>query len=64
MCKKFMSSELLDRRILGIKELNGIIKSTANSYGANTHVFTLTELITWCRNHGVFDIIWDHRKTH
>lgn len=62
MCKKFMSSELLDRRILGIKELNTIIRNTSHSYG--NFVFTLEELINWCRDNGVFTILWDHRKTH
>jgi len=28
ICKKCLSSELLERRILGIKELNNIIRST------------------------------------
>ena len=39
MCKKFLASELLDRRILGIKELNTTIRNTSHSYGND--VFTL-----------------------
>jgi hypothetical protein len=27
-------------------------------------MFSLEELIAWCREHGVFDILWDPRKTH
>lgn len=62
MTKRFMTSELLDRRILGIKELNTIVKNTYHFYGNN--VFTLEQLINWCKEHGVFDILWDPRTTH
>jgi hypothetical protein len=62
MCKRFMTSELLDRRILGIKELNTIIRNT--TMNNSSLVFSLEELIGWCKEHGVFDILWDPRKTH
>jgi len=61
--KKCLASELLERRILGIKELNNVIKSTLLAYGASK-VFTLEWLINWMTENGVFQIIWDDRKTH
>ena len=61
--KKCLSSELLERRILGIKELNTIIRNTQITYGA-AKVFTMEWLINWMSEHGVFDIIWDTKKTH
>ena len=27
-------------------------------------MFTLEQLINWCKEHGVFDILWDSRSTH
>ena len=54
---------MLERRILGIKELNAIIRNTQITYGA-AKVFTMEWLINWMSEHGVFDIIWDTKKTH
>lgn len=45
ICKKCLSSELLERRILGIKELNVIIRNTQVAYGASKGTFTLEWLI-------------------
>ena len=64
ICKKCLSSELLERRILGIKELNVIVKNTQVTYGVNKATITLEWLITWMNDHGVFDILWDTKKTH
>ena len=63
ICKKCLSSELLERRILGIKELNTIIRSTQTAYGPSK-AFSLEWLINWMSGHGVFDILWDTKKTH
>ena len=63
ICKKCLSSDLLERRILGIKELNTIIRNAQMAYGA-AKVFSMEELINWMSEHGVFDIIWDTKKTH
>ena len=63
IAKKCLSSELLERRILGIKELNAIIRTTQLAYGA-ARVFTMEWLMGWMSEHGVFDIIWDTKKTH
>ena len=64
ICKKCLSSELLERRILGIKELNMIIRNSQITYGINKAAFTLEWLINWMSEHGVFEIIWDTKKTH
>ena len=64
ICKKCLSSDLLERRILGIKELNTIVKNMQMSYGINKSIFTLEWLINWMSEHGVFDILWDTKKTH
>ena len=64
ICKKCLSSDLLERRILGIKELNTIVKNMQFSYGLNKGSFTLEWLINWMSEHGVFDILWDTKKTH
>ena len=61
--KKGLGSELLERRINGIKELNLVIKSTVASYGS-AKVFSLDWLINWMTENGVFDILWDNKKTH
>ena len=61
--KKCLSSEILERRILGIKELNQIIRNAQIAYGS-IKVFTMEQLINWMSEHGVFDILWDPKKTH
>jgi len=63
ICKKCLSSDLLERRILGIKELNTIIRNTQMNYTA-TKIFTMEQLIGWMSEQGVFGILWDPKKTH
>ena len=31
---------------------------------AGSSVFTIQQLITWIDEHGVFDILWEAKKTH
>jgi len=64
ICKKCLASEVLERRILGIKELNSIIKSVQTVTGTVQRVLTIEFLIEWMSAHGVFDILWDPKKTH
>jgi hypothetical protein len=61
ICTKCLSSTLLERRILGIKELNTIIRNN-KLYGAKT--FTMEQLIQWMSEQQVFSILWDPKKTH
>jgi len=61
ICTKCLSSTLLERRILGIKELNNIIRNN-KLYGAKT--FTMEQLIEWMGEMQVFSILWDPKKTH
>lgn len=63
ICKKCLASELLERRILGIKELNTVIRNASQAYGV-AKIYTMQELINWMSEHGVFDILWDTKKTH
>ena len=49
ICNKCLSSELLERRILGIRELNVIIRNTQVAYGATKGTITLEWLINWMR---------------
>ena len=64
ICKKCLSSELLERRILGVREMNNIIRNAQVQYGSTRDTFTLEWLINWMSEHGVFDILWDTKKTH
>lgn len=64
ICKKCLASDVLERRILGIKELNSIIKSVQTITGTFQRVLTIENLIEWMSEHGVFDILWDTKKTH
>lgn len=61
--KKMLTCELLERRIVGIKELNTIIRGAQHNYGGKQG-FSLENVIKWILEHGVFDIIWDVKKTH
>ena len=66
---KCLSSEFLDRRINGMKELNQIIKnntSTYTYYGSNPapKVFTKEFLLDWLKKNKVLEIIWHPAKTH
>ena len=59
MCLK---SNYLERRIQGIRELNQIIKNQ-RMYSANKN-FTSQFLIEWMQNNGVFQILFDTKRTH
>ena len=61
--KKMLASELLERRIVGIKTLNTIVRNAQLTY-SQASVFTLAQLVEWIHQHGVFDILWDAKKTH
>ena len=61
--KKMLSSELLERRIVGIKTLNTIVRNAQLTY-SQLSAFTLAQLVEWIHQHGVFDILWDAKKTH
>ena len=63
LAKKFLSSDLLERRILGIKELNVIVRNAQIAYGV-AKVFSMGDLISWMSEFGVFDILWDPKRTH
>ena len=63
MCKKGLKSELLDRRIQGMKELNNLIKK-ASPLGINSDSEKFNFLVNWMTDNGVFDIIWNPRHTH
>ena len=41
-----------------------IIRNSQITYGINKAAFTLEWLINWMSEHGVFEIIWDTKKTH
>ena len=63
VCKKCLASELLERRILGIKELNLLVRSAQQTYGVKK-VFTIEQLVAFMNESGIFGIIWDPKKTH
>lgn len=58
MCLK---SSFLERRIQGIRDLNQIIKNNRMFSNKN---FTSAFLIEWMQNNGVFQILFDTKKTH
>jgi ubiquitin carboxyl-terminal hydrolase 34 len=55
-----LNSSYMERRIQGIRDLNGIIKSNR---GSSTR-FSGEFLVDWMETHGVFDILFDAKKTH
>lgn len=58
MCLK---SSFLERRIQGIRDLNGVIR---NNRMFNSKTFTAKFLIEWMEQNGVYSQIFDTRKTH
>ena len=69
LAAKGLSSELLERRINGMRDLNQIIKnntSTFTYYGSQPapKVFTKEFLLDWLKKNGVLDVIWTPEKTH
>ena len=62
MCKKGLKSELLDRRITGMKELNQLVRKISPIGNMDTDKFEF--LVQWMKENEVFDIIWNCRNTH
>lgn len=62
MCKKGLKSELLDRRITGMKELNQLVRKISPIGNMDTEKFEF--LVQWMKENEVFDLIWNERKTH
>lgn len=55
-----LNSSFMERRIQGIRDLNLIIRHN-RIYGGR---FTGKFLVEWMQGHGVFDVLFDHKKTH
>jgi len=55
-----LNSAYMERRIQGIRELNQIIKNNRTSTTRLTSIF----LVEWMQTHGVFDVLFDAKKTH
>jgi len=58
--KKCLESQFLEKRIQGIKELNEVV--TESTVG--NEVQAMASIAAWITDNGVFNIIWDARKTH
>ena len=50
----------MEKRIVGIKDLNGIVQNAMYG-GAGQEA---QAVIDWIINNDVFDLIWDPKKTH
>ena len=55
-----LNSSYLERRIYGIRELTQLIKTARAQPVAHSG----KELVDWMRAEGVFDVLFDRRKTH
>jgi len=55
-----LNSSYMERRIQGIRDLTYIIKNNRLSSGRFTGAF----LAEWLQTHGVFDVLFDPKKTH
>jgi hypothetical protein len=55
-----LNSSYMERRIQGIRDLNQIIKNTRISSSRFTGQF----LVEWMQTHGVFEVLFDPKKTH
>lgn len=55
-----LNSGYMERRIQGIRDLNQIIKSNRLSSGGFAGQF----MVEWMQTHGVFEVLFDPRKTH
>ena len=58
--KKCLESQFLEKRIQGIKELNEVV--TDSTIGNEAQA--ISNIVSWITENGVFNIIWDARKTH
>lgn len=55
-----LNSSYLERRIYGIRELTQLIRTGRAQPVADSG----KELVNWMRAEGVFDVLFDRRKTH
>ena len=55
-----LNSSYLERRIQGIRELGQLIRTTRAQPSSQSG----KELVEWMRAEGVFDVLFDRRKTH
>ena len=55
-----LNSSFMERRIQGIRDLTQIIRHTRIYAGRFPGKF----LAEWMQSHGIFDILFDHKKTH
>jgi len=55
-----LNSSYMERRIQGIRDLNQIIKQNRSSSTRFTGKF----LVEWMQTHGVFEVLFDAKKTH
>jgi ubiquitin carboxyl-terminal hydrolase 34 len=55
-----LNSSFMERRIQGIRDLNLIIRHNRIYAGRFPGKF----LAEWMQSHGIFDILFDHKKTH
>lgn len=58
--KKCLESQFLEKRIQGIKELNEVVTDSTTGNEAQA----MSNIASWITENGVFNIIWDARKTH
>lgn len=58
--KRCLESQFLEKRIQGIKELNEIVTDCTNGNDAQA----TSNIIQWILNNGIFEIIWEPKKTH
>lgn len=56
-----LRSNYLERRIQGIRDLNSIIR---NNRMMNSKSMSAEQIIEWCSENDVFDILFDSKKTH
>ena len=56
-----LTSELLENRIQGIRELNDNIQDNADYDEKN---WSASNLIEWITENGLFSAIWEPRQTH
>jgi ubiquitin carboxyl-terminal hydrolase 34 len=55
-----LNSSYMERRIQGIRDLNQIIRNNRIYPGR----FSGKVLVEWMKTHGVFEVLFDQKKTH
>ena len=58
--KKCLESQFLEKRIQGIKDLNEFVRNATDNIDEDAS----RKMHQWMIENGVFDIIWDPKKTH